>query len=93
MMSANWRDWYSHRRWRKRSRTQLRMFPLCALCLGKDKTVPATVADHVVPHKGDAQLFWYGSLRSLCAPCHNGRQAVHPKGVDASGWPLDPAKR
>lgn len=31
----------------------------------------ATVADHVVPHRGDVAAFWAGELQSLCTPCHS----------------------
>lgn len=33
---------------------------------------PATVADHVVPHKGNEELFWCGEVQSLCKSCHDG---------------------
>jgi hypothetical protein len=33
---------------------------------------PATVADHIEPHRGDFTEFRLGPLRSLCADCHNG---------------------
>jgi 5-methylcytosine-specific restriction enzyme A len=60
--------------------------------------VAATVADHVVDHKGNAIAFWQGALQSLCASCHSGlkqretRQATdvgYSLGVDASGEPTD----
>jgi 5-methylcytosine-specific restriction enzyme A len=36
-----------------------------------NRVTAARVADHITPHKGDAQLFWYGPLQSLCTECHN----------------------
>ena len=45
--------------------------PLCRLCLEAGRVTLATVADHVVPHRGDFTAFRLGQLRSLCADCHN----------------------
>lgn len=86
---------HSKGRWRRLARYQLRMHPLCAMCLQKGLPVPATVADHVTPHRGDTNSFWLGRLQSLCAPCHNGRKQREELGtyqldVDRDGWPLDP---
>src|SRR5262245_2256881 len=35
------------------------------------RVTPASVADHVTPHRGDYTAFRLGALRSLCAACHN----------------------
>ena len=33
---------------------------------------PATLVDHIIPHKGDQALFWdWRNWQSLCTPCHN----------------------
>ncbi|WP_371441492.1 HNH endonuclease signature motif containing protein [Methylosinus sp. R-45379] len=33
---------------------------------------PATVVDHIIPHRGDMKLFWRRSnWQPLCAHCHN----------------------
>ena len=83
------------RKWRKRREQQLRAHPLCRLCLEvRVKVTAATVADHVVPHRGDPVLF-EGPLQSLCKECHDSwKQSIenggHIKGCDASGMPLDP---
>jgi len=45
--------------------------PLCRLCLEAGRVTPATVADHIEPHKGDFTAFRLGELRSLCADCHD----------------------
>ncbi|WP_132805430.1 HNH endonuclease signature motif containing protein [Tepidamorphus gemmatus] len=35
-------------------------------------TAPATVVDHITPHRGDMRLFWRRSnWQALCAPCHS----------------------
>lgn len=51
---------------------QLRKEPLCSYCLKEGRTTAATVADHIVPHKGNEELFWKGKLQSLCIYHHNG---------------------
>lgn len=64
---------YDHA-WRKRREAQLRTEPLCRYCAQEGRVTPATVADHVTPHRGDAALF-AGPLQSLCEACHGGRKA------------------
>lgn len=59
-------------RWRAARKHFLERHPLCALCLKEGKTVPATVVDHVIPHRGDARLFWDKSnWQPLCKDCHD----------------------
>lgn len=82
------------RQWRKRRAEQLEQSPLCALHLERGELVPATVADHIVPHKGDPVLF-EGPLQSLCATCHNSSKQTFEKsgairGCDLRGHPFDP---
>lgn len=83
------------RRWRARRERQLRDHPLCAMCDRTGRVTAATVADHVVPHRGDPVLF-EGPLQSLCQPCHDGPKQGQERtgvlrGVGADGLPLDPA--
>jgi 5-methylcytosine-specific restriction protein A len=56
------------RAWEKARRIFLRTNPWCAMC-GK----PATVVDHIIPHKGDQTLFWDKdkNWQALCAHHHN----------------------
>ena len=36
----------------------------------------ATVADHIIPHKGNLELFWdEGNLQALCKSCHDRKTA------------------
>lgn len=92
---------YSTARWKRRRARQLQEFPLCAACLTEGIPEPATVADHVTPHQGDPNLFWFGELQSLCASCHSGtkrraeRQVAagitpYSNEVGVDGWPVDP---
>lgn len=91
---AAWDGWYKKQRWRNWSRLQLQEHPLCCMCLDNGIVMEATVADHIIPHHGDEQMFWFGKLQSLCRPHHDGRKQQQEKkgyandiGID--GWPVD----
>lgn len=47
-------------------------------CVGVDDNgcgAPATIVDHIRPHRGDMKLFWDRSnWQPLCACCHNSRK-------------------
>ena len=79
---------YDHA-WRKRRAAHLAGEPLCRMCLTNGRVVAATVADHIVPHRGDRALFM-GALQSLCVHCHSSvkqkeeRRADREKGGAAS---------
>ena len=83
-----------NRQWRKARLVHLAQEPLCRFCLGLDCIVEATVVDHIIPHKGDKDLFWdTDNWQSLCKTCHdsiksrmeNGKEVV-TTGQD--GWPI-----
>src|SRR5215469_3487641 len=86
---------YRKHRWKKRARAQLRAEALCRLCLERGIVTPATIADHVEPHKGDVIKFWFGALQSLCKQCHDSPKRnvelhrYHDM-IGDDGWPLDP---
>ncbi|HEY7413843.1 MAG TPA: AAA family ATPase [Ktedonobacteraceae bacterium] len=87
--------WYHSAAWGRRREYQLRTEPLCKLCLEKNKIVPARVADHVVPHRGDYNSFVLGKLQSLCVECHQVAKRRYERigflpNVDENGWPTDP---
>jgi hypothetical protein len=57
--------------------------------------VAAEVVDHVVPFRGDWELFWTGALQSLCKHCHDADKQWQErrgfrKGIGLDGMPLDP---
>jgi 5-methylcytosine-specific restriction protein A len=69
------------------------------MCAKAGRRTPATIADHIVPHRGDTMLFFDPSnLQSLCDIHHRsekqrieaGGNARAPVGLD--GWPLDPLR-
>jgi hypothetical protein len=65
------------------------------MCLKEGYVAAGRVADHIVPHKGNYDLFFYGELQSLCYICHNSsKKQLETKGftnhIGADGWPLDP---
>ena len=81
-------------RWQKARLQYLRTYPLCVMCGKKGLFVKADVVDHIVPHKGDMNLFWdRNNWQALCYDHHNvdkqrmelgGRERCEP---DADGWP------
>ena len=59
-------------RWQRAREAFLKRNPLCAQCLRENRLTPATVVDHIVPHRGDEKLFWdEANWQPLCAECHN----------------------
>lgn len=59
---------YDHR-WRKARKVFLMNNPACVKC-GR----LADVVDHIVPHKGDKQLFWNQSnWQPMCTSCHSAK--------------------
>jgi hypothetical protein len=62
---------YGTARWQLLRAHQLAHEPLCRLCLAEDWITPATVCDHVEPHRGDIARFWRGPFQSLCKPHHD----------------------
>lgn len=90
-----YRSLYDRSAWKKRRLAQLNAEPFCAFCAAQGRTTAATVADHVIPHRGDLDLFWFGELQSLCEPCHSvGKQRIESFGYDSAagldGYPIDP---
>lgn len=72
------------RRW-ERSRKDFLKQPenaICAMCLKSDRTTPAVLVDHIIPHKGDDALFWdRDNWQGLCRPCHDEKSKL-----EQSGW-------
>lgn len=59
-------------KWRRARKLFLQRHPLCANCLSQGVLTPATVVDHIVPHRGDRVLFWdENNWQPLCKNCHD----------------------
>jgi len=87
-------DLHGTARWARLAAQQLREHPLCVMCLEAGQVVPARVADHIEPHKGDPHKFWFGALQSLCSHHHDSvKQQIEKRGYHTSigvdGWPVD----
>ncbi|MDJ0631090.1 MAG: HNH endonuclease [Rhodobacter sp.] len=67
------RKWYNSKAWKLRRKQQLQREPLCRLCPTWSRRA-ATIADHVIPHREDRALFFFGELQSLCKSCHDGKK-------------------
>ena len=93
---AAWQALYNTTRWRKLRLIHLGSEPLCRMCMDEGRITPATICDHVVPHKGDPDLFFAGPFQSLCKPCHDrhaqsrDRTGKPPPVIGLDGWPIDP---
>lgn len=81
--------------WHKASKAYRYNNPLCVMCLNQGHEVASEITDHIIPHKGDKQLFWDESnWQALCKRCHDSiKQTIeksgYEKGCDVSGMPLD----
>jgi 5-methylcytosine-specific restriction endonuclease McrA len=83
-------------KWQQARKGWLRKHPLCVMCQRRGRVTPATLVDHIEPHRGDMTLFWdRDNWQSLCKPCHDSDKARieaggHLPGCDENGLPLDP---
>lgn len=77
--SANDRGYGS--KWRKARERFLYDNPLCRHHEQQGQLVPATVVDHIIPHRGDLGLMWSQSnWQALCKPCHDKKTATEDGG-------------
>ena len=86
---------YWTQRWRRKAARQLLLEPLCRTCKAAGRVTAASVADHIVPHRGDVEAFWSNELAALCQHCHSQtkqreERRGHSDALDADGWPSDP---
>ncbi|MDL2205789.1 HNH endonuclease [Eubacteriales bacterium OttesenSCG-928-N13] len=59
-------------KWRAARARFLRQHPLCISCRSVGRLTPATVVDHIIPHRGDEKLFWdQSNWQPLCKSCHD----------------------
>lgn len=87
---------YNSQNWRNYRAMFLKANPLCVKCREVGALRPATVVDHVRPHKGNTDLFWsVDNHQALCKPCHDSAKAFeenrgYSSRVGNDGWPVDP---
>jgi 5-methylcytosine-specific restriction protein A len=63
-------------RWQRARRAYLQTNPLCVACRAEGRVAAATVVDHIVPHRGDQDLFWdETNWQALCIEHHNVKSA------------------
>lgn len=61
-----------NRQWQKASKVFLHSHPLCESCKAKGRYTKATVVDHIIPHRGNRELFWNrDNWQALCKQCHD----------------------
>lgn len=83
-------------RWTKQRNYYLKTHPTCVMCDKAGKVVPATIVDHITPHRGDLGLFWdMDNWQSLCKLHHDStKQRMEKTGVMIGGYkdgtPIDP---
>jgi 5-methylcytosine-specific restriction endonuclease McrA len=96
------RSLYKTQAWRKGRLDFLSDHPLCVKCEREGRIEPATVVDHITPHKGDDRLFYdRNNWQSLCKPHHDGDKQREERQAEADrergfstqigpdGWPVD----
>ena len=73
-------------RWQKARKTFLSRRPLCAKCAERGLITPASIVDHVIPHRGNQELFWDTSnWQSLCKPCHDSIKQAEERAAGRGG--------
>ena len=65
------------RQWQKARIAYLAEHPLCVDCREEGRVTPATVVDHIVPHKGNDRLFWdeANNWAARCKSHHDAKTA------------------
>lgn len=68
-----WRVWYGSARWKQlRWQVCVRDLFTCQLCHRIAGRKGEAVADHKVPHRGNALLFWdENNVQTICKSCHD----------------------
>ncbi len=90
-----WQHLYGRKRWAALRERQLTEQPLCEYCLKREVIEPATIVDHIKPHKGDVDMFHDPeNLQSLCKHCHDSVKQREEAGetvvqFDSTGWPVE----
>ncbi len=73
--------------WRKAAKAYLARNPICVFCEQYNRLTPAQCVDHIIPWRGDRELFWDSdNWQSLCSSCH-GRKGIAE--LDIAYRPID----
>ena len=68
-------------KWTKARNGYMSRHPLCVHCEARGVIRLATDLDHIIPHKGDMDLFWQRSnWQGLCKSCHSTKTAKEDGG-------------
>lgn len=68
-------------RWQRERLAFLDQHPLCTMCQDIGRVTPATVVDHIKPHKGDQALLWdQTNWQALCKPHHDSTKQSMDRG-------------
>jgi 5-methylcytosine-specific restriction protein A len=74
--NTEWQHLYGSK-WQHARKSFLSQHPLCAECLKGGTTKAANVVDHIIPHKGNINIFWnVSNWQSLCKRCHDKKTAT-----------------
>lgn len=77
---------YNHN-WRKARLSYLKRHPLCVHCLKEGRTTEANEVDHIVPHRGDNQLFHdVNNWQALCSHHHSKKTNEEKKLYKGGKW-------
>ena len=75
-VSAEYHAWYSTPTWARLRADHLVAEPFCRACAAQGIRTPATVVDHIRPHRGDWSLFVdTANHQSLCKYHHDQKTA------------------
>lgn len=75
-------------RWDKARKIFLAEHPLCQCeeCQKSGHPLPANVVDHIIPHRGDPELFWdQNNWQALNKRCHDRKTAREDGGFGNGG--------
>jgi len=91
----SWSYLYNTAKWKSIRKRQLTENPLCVMCESLGKMTPANVVDHIIPHRGNIDLFYHGEFQSLCKLHHDRNKQIQERsgviiGGQVDGTPIDP---
>ena len=77
----DYQDLYNTTAWRRARLAFLAENPYCVECEKQGRDRLAEHVDHIVPHKGDLDLFWdQENWQPLCRRCSNRKTAIEDGG-------------